>query len=55
MKRCYKCKQEKPLTDFHVDRSRKDQHRHICKECTNLYHRERNKKLYNGYKHNKAM
>ena len=32
---CRKCRKEKELEDFHLDRSRKDGRKYICKECLN--------------------
>lgn len=34
MKICTKCKQTKPLSEFHKDRSTKDNHRPDCKICS---------------------
>lgn len=33
MKRCNKCKQEKPLQDYHKLKTAKDGHKGYCKEC----------------------
>ena len=33
MKKCNKCKVEKPLSDFSKDKSRKDGHQYKCKAC----------------------
>lgn len=33
MKRCYKCKEEKPLDQFYRNRSAKDGHQSRCKDC----------------------
>lgn len=33
VKRCRRCENEKPLADFHADRSCSDGRRHICKAC----------------------
>lgn len=35
MKRCSRCKQEKPVTEFQKDRSRKDGLQPRCRECQN--------------------
>lgn len=43
MKKCTKCGETKPLTEFHKDRSRPDGLHHSCKECANTYWRERYK------------
>ena len=32
-KRCPKCEETKPLTDFYKDKSRKDGYEYICKTC----------------------
>lgn len=37
MKVCIKCKKEKPLEEYHKDRSRKDGHREACKDCRCKY------------------
>ena len=39
MKVCSKCKIEKDYLEFHKDKSRKDGHRDLCKECKSLYHK----------------
>lgn len=39
MKKCPKCKLEKPLSDFYPDRRRTDGVRRECKECTKLARR----------------
>lgn len=36
-KRCYKCKEEKPLNEFSLDSSRKDGHTNRCKSCKKNY------------------
>ena len=33
LKHCPVCKQDKPLTAFYKERSRKDGHKHQCKDC----------------------
>lgn len=35
MKRCGRCKQEKPITDFHKDKNRLDGYQNQCKICKN--------------------
>jgi hypothetical protein len=45
MKTCTRCKEEKDLSLFPTDRSRKDGRRHICKDCAAIVHRERVKKI----------
>lgn len=37
MKRCYKCKKNKPLDDFPVNRKRADGHGSMCKGCKKSY------------------
>lgn len=37
MKHCLKCKTEKPLAEFHVDRSRKDGRQPWCKGCHSIW------------------
>jgi hypothetical protein len=37
MKLCTACQKEKPLFDFHKDKSRKDGLRNRCKECVSAY------------------
>ena len=39
LKRCSRCQQSKPLTDFHRDRSIFDGHRPDCKACFNAQRR----------------
>lgn len=40
MKRCWKCKKKKQLTEFPLDRRRKDGHFCWCKKCHARYRRE---------------
>src|SRR5690606_21678203 len=40
MKRCSRCKQEKPETEFGEDQSRKDGLHPYCRECRRAYDRE---------------
>lgn len=40
-KKCTKCKIEKPLTEFHKDKSRKDGLRYYCKACIAQYNAEK--------------
>ena len=35
IKRCYRCKELKSLTEFNKDNSRNDGHRHDCRKCDN--------------------
>jgi hypothetical protein len=37
VKRCYSCKQDKPLDDFPVNRVRTDGHGSMCKACKKIY------------------
>jgi hypothetical protein len=37
MKKCYKCKEEKPFTEFSLDPSRKDGYTNRCKLCKKIY------------------
>lgn len=49
MRRCYKCKEEKQLTDFTKNRSKKDGYSNVCKPCNNenvLAYYRRNGKNY---------
>ena len=32
-KRCYRCKETKSISDFYIDKYRKDGHRYLCKKC----------------------
>lgn len=45
---CYKCKNEKELTDFNKSQYDKDGYRHICRDCRNTHRRviQRNSKDY---------
>lgn len=40
IKRCSRCGQEKPLSEFHKCKSSKDGHQHRCKECQSRWHME---------------
>lgn len=53
MKRCRKCKVEKPLVKFHRDKTRKDGHVATCAECRLAYSKEHHAK--NKTKINKRM
>lgn len=44
MKRCSRCKQEKPVNGFNKNRRMKDGLDNRCRECTRAYRREYNKK-----------
>jgi hypothetical protein len=37
-KRCKKCGKEKDISEFHIDKSKKDGHKNICKECLSKKH-----------------
>ena len=41
MKRCYKCGEEKPLSDFHKSKNRKDGRNPRCKSCQYSYNKNR--------------
>ena len=51
MKTCYKCKQEKPLTEFRQYKSGKNKgyYQSYCKGCENVWEKE-HKELYPWYK-----
>lgn len=42
-KRCCKCKQFKPISEFHKDKTRKDEHFCRCKVCCSKYVKKYNK------------
>lgn len=44
-KECYKCKQEKELSDFHKDKSRKDGYFSYCKKCYKLWYIDNKTKI----------
>lgn len=54
IKKCGKCGRELPLSEFYAQKSQKDGHRSICKECSKAYERSRKlqiaseKKVANG-------
>lgn len=41
MKRCTKCQQEKPLSEFYKRKDSKDGYRSHCKSCMGIYEKER--------------
>jgi len=41
MKRCWKCKTEKELTDFSKNRCQVDGHSAMCKVCKKAYHKKK--------------
>lgn len=52
MKRCTKCKQEKPITDFPKNNKFKSGLNTQCKTCANEYHRKyykKNKRKFKDY------
>lgn len=54
MKTCHICNKTKPLSEFHIDRSRKDSHTPACKICRNAtmkkyYQTEKGKKARKRY------
>ena len=49
-KRCYQCKQFKPVSEFHKNRCRKDGFCHRCKTCQKLYRKtEKSKTIQKRY------
>ena len=56
-KRCSRCKIEKPLSEFHRNKSRKDGLNHDCKECKNARMREAklSKKIVDKYNATKMI
>ena len=49
MKKCCKCKNEKELDEFPINRTTKDGYGYTCKECQRIYtkaHYNKNKKQY---------
>jgi len=53
MKKCTKCGIEKPLTEFHKDKNKKDGHRSHCKSCIKKYYAENKEKRAKYYAENK--
>ena len=52
MKTCFKCGQEKPLTEYYAHKGMKDGHLNKCKECTKLdvrTNREKNVEYYREF------
>ena len=45
MKKCTKCGIEKPLTEFHKEKAKKDGHRPNCKACSAEYYAQNKEKL----------
>lgn len=43
-KKCNKCDEVKPFSDFNKDKSRKDGHRSICRLCGQIYNEENKEK-----------
>jgi len=37
MKTCTKCKEKKPLTEYHRDKTQEDLRKLICKKCISIY------------------
>ena len=66
MKKCSKCKIEKPLYEFHIDKTKKDGRKTICKNCRKkiitthlskerkIFDRNINNALYRAIKENKS-
>ncbi len=44
-KKCSKCKEIKPLNEFHKDRTRKDGYQYECKICRRQYYEEHREEL----------
>lgn len=40
MKKCYKCKETKDLSEFHKNKRKKDGLNHYCKDCARIKNRE---------------
>ena len=49
MRICNKCGQDKPLTDFHRNKSRPLGREYFCKECQKLKDKKREKRFYRDY------
>jgi peptide methionine sulfoxide reductase MsrB len=45
-KRCGKCGDTKPITDFSLNKGKGDGHHYWCKLCANEYNRMRNQRVY---------
>ena len=57
MKKCFKCKQEKPLSEFYRHKAMRDGHLGKCKDCTKrdaLKHREANLEKVRAYDRERA-
>ncbi len=48
MKRCYKCDNEKPLSEFSKKNTTKDRLQSSCKDCNRKYQRENYPKYKQG-------
>ena len=46
-KRCSKCKQIKPISEFHKESANKDGHNRWCKKCRYIYDKSEKKNIYN--------
>lgn len=54
LKKCYVCKEYKPLTEFHRNKSKKDGLSNLCKKCAIAYqaeYRERTVEKRKAYRH----
>jgi len=40
MKRCKRCGKNKQLTEFHINKTKKDGYRIICKQCVSNYEKQ---------------
>ena len=49
-KTCHKCKEEKPITEFSIDRSTPDGHRYQCRSCCKEGKTDYNKRYYQEHK-----
>jgi hypothetical protein len=45
LKACYKCKEEKPLSEFSKNKGKKDGLQQRCQQCVNQYYKENKEKI----------
>jgi hypothetical protein len=50
MKKCSKCKEEKPFEEFYRDKSTKDGRKSFCKECSKRYYENNKEKVREQHK-----
>jgi len=50
-KKCYKCKEVKPLSEFYCNRSKKDGHQERCKRCQRDYFKQPKAKKQRRVRH----